>query len=67
MEHNFSPTTYYSTIGSHEPALNVSSGDTVVTATIDAGGWHANGEFIGPRGNPQTGPITLRAQNPAIP
>ena len=64
MEHNFSPTTYYSTIGSHEPALNVSSGDTVVTATIDAGGWHANGEFIGPRGNPQTGPIYVEGAEP---
>jgi acetamidase/formamidase len=36
----------------------------VVTATIDAGGWHANGEFIGPRGNPQTGPIYVEGAEP---
>ncbi|MQG76154.1 MAG: acetamidase, partial [SAR202 cluster bacterium] len=64
MEHNFSPTKYYSTIGSHDPEFKVASGDTIVTTTIDAGGWHANGEFIGPRGNPQTGPIYVEGAEP---
>jgi acetamidase/formamidase len=57
MEHIFSPTRYHATIGSHEPELTVASGDTIVTTTIDAGGWDANCRFIGPPGNPQTGPI----------
>ena len=33
MEHRFSPTKYYATIGSHEPELTVASGDTIVTTT----------------------------------
>ncbi len=64
MRHNFSPRKYYATIGSHEPALTVASGDTIVTTTIDAGGWDANSEYIGPRGNPQTGPIYVEGAEP---
>ena len=64
MEHTFSPTVYYSTIGSHPPELRVASGDTVVTTTIDAGGWDADGAFVGPRGNPQTGPIFVEGAEP---
>ena len=64
MEHKLSPTKYYATSGSHEPALTVASGDTIVTTTLDAGGWDANSEFIGPRGNPQTGPIYVEGAEP---
>ena len=64
MEHRFSPKTYHATIGSHEPVLTVGSGDTVVTTTVDAGGWDADGNQIGPRGNPQTGPIFVEGAEP---
>lgn len=64
MEHNFSPTTYYSTIGTHEPALIVSSGDTVTTTTLDCDGWDSEGHFVGPSGNPQTGPIYVKGAQP---
>ena len=64
MEHKFSPTIYYATIGSHDAVLTVASGDTVVTTTIDAGGWDVNGDQIGPRGNPQTGPIFVEGAEP---
>mgnify|MGYP001045103880 CR=1 FL=1 len=55
MEHTFSPTVYYSTIGSHPPELRVASGDTVVTTTIDAGGWDADGVDGGTAGQPANG------------
>ena len=32
--HHFEPTQYYTTIGSHAPALVVEDGDTVVTTTV---------------------------------
>ncbi len=55
--HHFQPTTYYSTIGSHPPALHIADGDTVVTPTLDAGGWDAHGERKATGGNPMSGPF----------
>ena len=37
--HNFTPTHYHTTIGSHPPVLRIANGDTVVTPTVDARGW----------------------------
>jgi acetamidase/formamidase len=55
--HNFSPTQYYTTIGSHEPALHINPGDRVITTTVDASGRDASGAVITPGGNPMTGPF----------
>ena len=38
MEHQFTPTHYHTTLGSHEPVLRVSDGDTIITTTVDARG-----------------------------
>jgi len=57
MEHRFFPDTYYMSIGSHEPVLEVKSGDLVHTMTVDAGGRDMKGNQVAPRGNPQTGPF----------
>ena len=57
MEHRFSPETYYMSIGSHEPVLEVKSGDLIHTMTVDAGGRDMEGNQVAPRGNPQTGPF----------
>src|SRR5690242_1951702 len=57
--HHFSPTHYYTAIGSHEPVLKIADGDTVVTTTVDASGRDATNERITPGGNPQTGPFYI--------
>ena len=62
--HEFQPDHYFNTIGSHPPVLQVAPGDTVVTATVDAGGQDARGERITPRGNPMTGPFFVEGAEP---
>ena len=55
--HHFRPTTFYNTIGSHEPALVVADGDTVVTETLDAHGIDHEGRTRAEGPNPMTGPF----------
>jgi len=62
--HRFSPTHYHVTIGSHEPVLHIASGDTVITATVDAAGRDANGAVVAEPGNPQTGPFFIDGAEP---
>ena len=49
----------HNTLGSHEPVLYISDGDTVTTTTIDAHGTDQYGNLIGERPNPQTGPFYI--------
>ena len=37
--HKFAPTRFYNSFGSHEPALRLGDGDTVVPETLDAHGF----------------------------
>ncbi|HEV7214244.1 MAG TPA: acetamidase/formamidase family protein, partial [Chloroflexota bacterium] len=62
--HQFRPTTYHNTIGSHPPVLHIASGDQVTTTTVDAAGMDASGQQITPRGNPQTGPFYIEGAEP---
>ena len=62
--HNFKPTHYHTAIGSHEPVLHISDGDTVVTTTVDARGTDAGGERVTEEGNPQTGPFYIEDAEP---
>jgi amidase len=55
--HRFHPEVYHITIGSHEPALRIADGDTVITTTVDALGFDEKGQQVAPRSNPQTGPF----------
>ena len=64
MIHVFQPDKYYLSIGSHSPALEINSGDTVTTTTVDAGGFDKNGVSVSERGNPQTGPIYVKGASP---
>jgi amidase len=64
MIHEFRPSHYHLTIGSHEPVLSVADGDTVVTTTIDAWGNDENGAQVAPRGNPMTGPFYIEGAEP---
>jgi acetamidase/formamidase len=62
--HHFTPTRYYTTIGSHEPALHIADGDTVITSTVDAGGIDRDGNQATTGGNPQTGPFFIEGAEP---
>ncbi len=62
--HKFKPTRFYNSIGSHEPALNVGDGDTVVTETIDAHGFDREGRKLGEGPNPMTGPFYVSGAAP---
>ena len=55
--HDFTPTRFYNSIGSHAPALTVGDGDTVVTQTLDAHGFDRHGERRADGPNPMTGPF----------
>lgn len=57
MIHEFQPTHFHTTIGSHEPVLRVASGDVIRTWTVDSGGYDRDGNDITDGGNPQTGPF----------
>ena len=62
--HRFSPTCFYNSIGSHEPALVIADGDTVVTETLDAHGVDHAGQKRGERPNPMTGPFFVTGAEP---
>ncbi|MEX1018759.1 MAG: acetamidase/formamidase family protein [Litorilinea sp.] len=62
--HKFSPTRYYTSLGSHEPALQIADGDTVITTTVDAAGSDATGKNVTERGNPMTGPFYIEGAEP---
>lgn len=62
--HRFTPATLHNTIGSHAPALRISSGDTVIAATTDAHGFDARGIKIAERPNPMTGPFFIEGAEP---
>ncbi|HTK09996.1 MAG TPA: acetamidase/formamidase family protein [Ktedonobacteraceae bacterium] len=62
--HQFSPSVYYNTIGSHEPVLKIQDGDTVETTSIDYSGMDRNGEVIARRPNPMSGPFYVEGAEP---
>ena len=62
--HEFEPTVFHSTIGSHRPVLRIEPGDTVVTSTVDAAGRDARGSLVATPGNPQTGPFFISGARP---
>jgi amidase len=62
--HDFEPTQFYGTLGSHDPVLHVADGDTIRTTTLDSGGHDASGERLVELGNPQTGPFFVTGAEP---
>jgi acetamidase/formamidase len=63
--HQFTPTTYHLTLGSHAPALRVADGDTVETSTIDGAGADREGNQVVSGGyNAQTGPFYVEGAEP---
>jgi acetamidase/formamidase len=62
--HLFAATHWHNVLGSLPPALTVSSGDTVITETIDANGTHKDGMQRAPGPNPMNGPIFVTGAEP---
>src|SRR4026208_62108 len=62
--HHFTPSNYYTAIGTHEPVLRIADGDTVITTTVDAMGKDASDNKATPGGNPQTGPFYVEGAEP---
>lgn len=63
--HRFQPTHYYRAMGTYEPVLRVADGDTIITTTVDAFGYDAQGNRD-PRGggNPMSGPFYVEGAEP---
>ena len=62
--HHFTPSVYYNAMGTYPPVLRVADGDTVITTTVDARGYDANGTQVASPGNPQTGPFYVEGAEP---
>jgi len=62
--HVFEPISFHNVIGTAEPVLNVSDGDTVVAATIDAWGFDRHGKQGASSPNPMTGPFFVKGAEP---
>jgi amidase len=62
--HTFTPDHYHTAIGTHPPVLEIASGDSVSTTTVDARGQDHTGQRVTPRGNPQTGPFFITGAEP---
>lgn len=60
----FAPTCFYNSIGSHEPALFISDGETIVTETLDAHGYDREGIKRADAPNPMTGPFYVSGAEP---
>ena len=62
--HQFTPRLYYNALGSYEPVLRISPGDTVVTTTVDNAGRDASDQPVAARPNPLTGPFYVDGVEP---
>jgi len=63
-EHDFQPSRYHNTLGTHRQVLRLADGDTLVTTTVDAGGFDASGTQVTSSGNPMTGPFFIAGAEP---
>jgi acetamidase/formamidase len=63
--HQVKATRFFNSFDHRHPVLaKIRSGDTVVTKTIDAGGFDETGKKTGERGNPLTGPFHVDGAEP---
>lgn len=62
--HRFRPTAFFNTIGAHAPQLRIADGDTVITDTLDAHGFDADGKKPGNDPNPMSGPFFIEGAAP---
>lgn len=64
MVHTFQPKHYWNLFGGHEAAVEVASGDVVVTTTVDAHGVDERGATVAIPPNPLTGPFSITGARP---
>lgn len=62
--HYFQPAVYHTTLGRHEPVLQIRPGDSVETTTVDASGRDHRGRRAAGRPNAQTGPFYVEGAEP---
>lgn len=62
--HNFTPSRYYTAMGTYTPALHIQPGDTVITACVDAHGLDAQRQQATAPGNPMSGPFFVEGAEP---
>lgn len=62
--HRFTATSWHNVLGTLPPALNIASGDVVITETIDANGWDKHGAKVANGPNPMNGPIHVEGAEP---
>jgi acetamidase/formamidase len=62
--HRFQPARFFNTIGPHAPQLRIADGDTVITTTLDAQGFDAEGGQPGQGPNPMSGPFLVEGAAP---
>lgn len=62
--HHFHPKVFFNSIGAHAPALRIGDGDTVITDTLDAHGFDAEGKQPGHNPNPMSGPFFVEGAEP---
>ncbi|GAA3081586.1 acetamidase/formamidase family protein [Rhizobium viscosum] len=62
--HDFVATAFYNVLGTLPPALTITSGDTVVTRTLDAWGYDENEVQRAHGPNPMNGPIFVEGAEP---
>jgi amidase len=62
--HRLVPTTWHNVLGTVPPALTIADGDSVVTQTIDAGGFDKDGISRWPGPNPMNGPVFVTGAEP---
>jgi len=62
--HRFVATAWHNVLGTLPPALTVASGDTVLTETLDAGGFDKDGVQRKSGPNPMNGPIFVEGAEP---
>jgi amidase len=65
QRHEFTPTTFYRQFSpANKPVLTISTGDTIHTTTVDAGGTDEKGITRVLGGNPETGPFYIETAAP---
>lgn len=62
--HHFVPTAWHSVLGTLPAAIEIESGDTIVTETVDAHGWDKDGVRRATGPNPMNGPISIAGAQP---
>jgi len=62
--HRFVPTAWHSVLAKLPAALHIADGNTVITETIDAGGYDKDGIVRAPGPNPMNGPIHVEGAEP---